>query len=79
MFQFKGDIKVVLNRALAAPGDKPNVIKISIDRFFNPILNKGFIHYGHHLFGHGFCCRQKSGAITCGWKQAFSKHLPLPS
>ncbi len=63
-FQLVVLVEVVLDRALAAAGDKDQFLDAGLDRLFRRILDQRLVDHGQHFLGIGLGCRQKTGTET---------------
>ena len=70
--QLNGPIKMVLDRALAPPGDDDNVLDSGGDRFFHGVLNQWFVDERQHLFGRSFRRGKEASAKACSGNHSFA-------
>ena len=73
-FNFESAVEVILDRPLAAAGDKNEFSDAGRHRLFHRILNQWFIHDWKHFLRTRLGCRQKPRTQTCHWKNRFSNH-----
>ena len=70
--EFVADVKMVLDRLLAAPGDDDDLITSGHHGFFDAVLNDGLVDERKHFFWLGLGGRKESRAETGGRKNSFA-------
>ena len=71
VFQTLGAVKVIFDHTFAAIGNDQNIRDACGYRFFNDILDRGFVYDRKHFFGHCFCCGKNSGSQSRGGNNCF--------
>src|SRR5690606_33126928 len=72
LFQLEGDVEMILDRALAPPGDEDHLLDPRLARFVDRILNEWPVDDGEHLLGYRLGGRQEARAEASDGKDGFA-------
>src|SRR3546814_526871 len=72
LFEFEGDVEMILDRALAAPGDEDHLLDPRFARFVDRILDQRPVDDGKHFLGDRLGRRQEARAEAGDGKDGFA-------
>src|SRR3546814_625530 len=75
LFEFEGDVEMILDRALAAPGDEDHLLDPRLARLVDRILDQRPVDDRQHLLRNRLGGGQEPGAETGNGKDGFADRL----